>query len=250
MAGQWQEFNGTTYNNPVSDINLGIWPWDEGNQTWTPVVAFIDSDASLPVVRYFNWTTSDWATLEPMPTQGTISGLKVRFTIMGFIPLVAFSDDALGGKGSLVFPNLYARRRLLSASGAASFASAQGMGIDYGLKWSYLPPAQPNFTAGAASDFDMTVAGTTAAVVAYRDGTQGGALSSQVYTGPNGLVNFGQQGFTPGAAGGTAVAASFMLGSTSDWVYCAFRDETSKPHRMSVYKINAVDWFAWYDQTH
>lgn len=30
------------------------------------------------------------------------------------------------------------------------------MGIDYGLKWSYLPPAQPNFTAGAASDFDVS----------------------------------------------------------------------------------------------
>lgn len=24
---QWVQFNGTAYNNPVSNINLGIWPW-------------------------------------------------------------------------------------------------------------------------------------------------------------------------------------------------------------------------------
>lgn len=50
-------------------------------------------------------------------------------------------------------------------------------------------------------------------------------------------------GFTPGAASGTALSASYAVGTNSDLVYCAFRDESVTPHRMSVYKINATAWY-------
>lgn len=49
-------------------------------------------------------------------------------------------------------------------------------------------------------------------------------------------------GITPGAASQTALSASHYLGTASDWVYCAFRDDSMTPHTMSVYKLNVKDW--------
>ncbi len=49
-------------------------------------------------------------------------------------------------------------------------------------------------------------------------------------------------GITHGAASQTALSASYYLGTASDWVYCAFRDDSMTPHTMSVYKLNVKDW--------
>ncbi len=49
-------------------------------------------------------------------------------------------------------------------------------------------------------------------------------------------------GFTPGAAALTALSSTFDLGTSSDWIYCAFRDQSVTPYRMSVYKLNVKDW--------
>ncbi|KAL4424574.1 hypothetical protein ABPG77_009158 [Micractinium sp. CCAP 211/92] len=251
-AGQWEQFNGTAFDHPVSDINLGMWPWDMGNGTdsWTPVVGFINLDSNLPVARYYNWSSNDWESLTAMPTQGTISDLKVRFSLLGVIPLVTYADNGLGGQGSLLIPNFAKRRRLLSASGAASVASVQSALSSYwgyNFNWTHLPPGQSNFTAGPASNFDLALVGGQAIVIAYRDATQGGKLSAAIITG--GPVVLGQSGITPGAASQTALSASYYLGTASDWVYCAFRDDSMTPHTMSVYKLNVKDWLKWYQQT-
>ncbi|KAL4424573.1 hypothetical protein ABPG77_009157 [Micractinium sp. CCAP 211/92] len=152
-AGQWETFNGTVFGNPVSDVSLGLWPWDEGNSTdkWIPAVAFIDTNTSLPVGRYYNRTTNNWVTVNPLTTQGDISNLQVRFNNMMGIPLVAFTDKGLGYKGSLEVHVLSRRRQLLSVSSAASAASN-----DYNVSWTYVPSSSPNVTAGAASDFDVS----------------------------------------------------------------------------------------------
>ncbi|KAL4424576.1 hypothetical protein ABPG77_009160 [Micractinium sp. CCAP 211/92] len=249
-AGQWESFGGTTYDTGVSDINLGIWPWSEGgNQTWTIVAAFIDIEYNKPVVRFYNWTASDWQSLTPPIHQGTVANLKVRFTAMGGFPVAAFTDNGLGGQGSLEAPGSARRRQLLSASGAASFASIQSaLSTNYDFNWTYLPPQHPNITSGAASDFDMSFVSGVAVPIAFRDETQGGKLSARIF-GPFGVANFGQQGFTPGAAAGTALSASVNLGMTSDWIYCAFRDEGAKPHTLSVYKLSVKEWGEWFKPT-
>ncbi len=60
--------------------------------------------------------------------------------------------------GSLEAPGSARRRQLLSASGAASFASIQSaLSTHYDFNWTYLPPQHPNITSGAASDFDVSL---------------------------------------------------------------------------------------------
>ena len=54
-------------------------------------------------------------------------------------------------------------------------------------------------------------------------------------------------GFTPRPpAALTAGSASEMVGTPlrSEWIHCAFQDQTVKPHTMSIYKLNTKEWVA------
>lgn len=64
------------------------------------------------------------------------------------------------------------RRRLMSASGAASFASVQSGSPFYNFTWEYLPQGQANFTSGPASDFDVSCTAKAAFLLPFCPGSE------------------------------------------------------------------------------
>lgn len=251
-GGQWKTFPGTPYNRTIRDgVFLGIVPWAGTNSSdsWTVVVASTDAATFAPVMRYFNRTTSDWNSIATIPAKSYTNNLKVRYDYKGFEPLVALSDQGLGLEGTLFAPSTPKRRRLLSASGAAS---NQSTSFDFSFSWSNLPPGQTSFSSDTAYEIDtLPVPGAGAVIVAYSDMSfnMGGKARAKILI--NGtLVDLGQPGFSAGRVYGTAISASPGLGSSSDWLYCAFRDGGLDPNAMSIHKLNLTDWLAWYKKTH